>query len=477
MNGTPRLPLAARLARLDRTRVLWMALLVAALLLAASLAVAGDPSSTSAVSNTGTRGVPSVAVGADSVVVHGTAPVPGDRRVPRAWLPPGSVEADPGPSDVVFPPQSLTIRFNHGLHVKSPAGPRMACDTCHAAAKTSESVRDVLTPRATTCDGCHLSDHTTRSAVTPGPDASGQCAFCHTGYKPGDGNTVARFALPRANMVFNHRKHVARNIGCPQCHGAVEELELATRDQMPRMRGCFGCHQKTDAAARGEAKSDCLTCHVKNTAARGSGTGGRMQTAFPSGVLFPPRWLHDAAHTPDWIDRHKAVAGTDSQFCSNCHKEDFCVECHDGRIRPRSIHPGDYISMHPIEARQATSTCTSCHNEQSFCLACHQRTGVSMSGPPDARMSSRFHPPKSVWSDAPRRPGHHGFEAERNLNACVSCHVERDCVVCHGGQGIGGGFDPHRAGFAGGCATQLRRNPRPCFVCHEPGDGVLQQCR
>ena len=44
-------------------------------------------------------------------------------------------------------------------------------------------------------------------------------------------------------------------------------------------------------------------------------------------------------------------------------------------------------------------------------------------------------------------------------------------------QGIGGGFNPHHAGFAAGCATQMRRNPRPCLVCHEPGEAALAQCR
>jgi hypothetical protein len=274
-------------------------------------------------------------------------------------------------------------------------------------------------------------------------------------------------------MVFNHKKHVARNINCQQCHGEVQEYEEATRDQLPRMRGCFGCHQHPDAANRGDAKSACETCHLK-----GGGTdGGRLRTTFASGAMEPPRWMHNAGHGPDFVQRHKFVAANDSQFCANCHKEEFCTGCHDGRVRPRNIHPNDYLNMHAVEGRLATQKCTSCHREQSFCLGCHQRLGVSMSGPPGVREAGRFHPPKSEWSDAPRRPGHHSFEANRNLNACVSCHIERDCVVCHGGAGIGGGFNPHIAGFAGGCSTQFRRNPRPCYVCHEPGAAVLSRCR
>jgi hypothetical protein len=309
--------------------------------------------------------------------------------------------------------------------------------------------------------------------VAGGEEPSGQCGFCHRGWSPGDGNRVAKFFIPRPNMVFDHKKHAARNIGCQQCHGDVQELELATRDQMPRMRGCFNCHQHPDAAARGDAKSACETCHIKG----GTTEGGRMKTAFASGTMQPPRWLHNAEHSPDFIQRHKYVAANDSQFCGNCHKEEYCTACHDGRVRPRNIHPNDYLNMHAVEARLATQRCTSCHREQSFCLTCHQRLGVSMSGPSGVREAGRFHPPKAEWSDAPRRPGHHGWEAMRNLNACVSCHIERDCVVCHGGQGIGGGFNPHSGGFAGGCSAQLKRNPRPCYVCHDPGASVLERCR
>ncbi len=397
---------------------------------------------------------------------------PAPATTPRpSPLPPGAFEPDTGPSDVIYPAQSIPLRFDHKKHVKD-LGQR--CTSCHPGGATSTQVADRLTPPGTKCDGCHASSHADLSAVRAGTgSAPGACATCHEGYVPGDGNTVARVIMQSANMVFSHAKHSVRNIGCAQCHGAVEELGIATRDQLPRMRGCFSCHQKSDAASRGEAKGACDTCHIKGQ----GGEAGLIRTRFPSGALKPPAWLRDAEHGPDFIERHKRAAGADSQFCGNCHKEDFCTDCHDGRVRTAAIHPADYLSMHPVEAQLQTQRCTSCHREQSFCVPCHQRLGITQSGPGGAHTAARFHPPPSVWSDAPRKPGHHAFEAERNLSACVSCHVERDCVMCHGGRGIGGGVSPHSAGFLAGCATQLRRNARPCFMCHDPRDAELAQCR
>lgn len=370
-------------------------------------------------------------------------------------LPPGADER--GPSSAIFPPQRLTIRFDHKLHVPLAGG----CTACHAAATKSHAASDVLTPRGTACDGCHASDHSRLDAV------KGDCATCHLGWR--EGNAVPKFEIPPPNLHFDHAKHAARNIGCQQCHGDVQEVGLATRDQLPRMKRCLECHQRPDSASQGEAKGACRTCHLEQS--------GVLRTAFATGTMLPPKWMRGAQHSADFVQRHKFVAANDSQFCANCHKEDFCVACHDGRVRPRNIHPADYLNLHAVEGRLATQRCTSCHREQSFCLGCHQRMGVSMSGPPAAREGGRFHPPRAEWSDAPRRAGHHAFEAMRNLNACVSCHIERDCVVCHGGQGIGGGFSPHAGGFVSSCGTQLRRNPRPCFVCHDPGAAVLERCR
>lgn len=427
-----------------------------------------------------------VAASKSGPVVHGLAPLPGDAPVPLADRPPGAQAGDGGPSPVIFPPQQLTIRFNHKKHVKELG---LSCTTCHDKARTSKESRDSLLPRPTRCDACHGSDHRDLSAVTTDDDALiSQCGFCHVGYKATDGNRVARMVMPRPNLRMNHAAHVSRNIACAQCHGAVENIELATRDQLPRMKGCFACHQMP-GPARGQARGDCVNCHLTER-------GGMMKTRFASGLLKPPQWLHDSGHGADWLERHKQVAGNDSQTCATCHSERFCTDCHDGRVRPRKVHPNDWISMHPTAARQNNPSCTSCHRQQTFCVGCHQRAGVTMSGPfANFAGRGRFHPPAAVWSDPPRSSRHHSWEAQRNINACVSCHTERDCATCHatttmggrgwgpgqagvGDSGFGGqGVNPHPRNFRDRCAGALRRNARPCLVCHDPADQKLTECR
>jgi len=413
-------------------------------------------------------------------MAHGLAPGTDGKPIPESDRPPGSLPNDAGPSPVIFPVQDITIRFNHARHVKELG---MSCTTCHEQTKTSHNSADSMLPKPTRCDACHGSNHRDLTRVQADPTAlMGQCGFCHVGYRAKDGNRVMPLSLPKPNLRFDHALHVTRNIACAQCHGAVENLELATRDQLPRMRGCFNCHQAPSSAAAGNARSECRTCHLTDP-------GGRIKVSFEAGALEPPRWLHDAGHGPDWIERHKMIAGDDSRFCANCHSEKYCVDCHDGRVRPRRVHPNDWLDMHPVAARENSPKCTSCHREQSFCLGCHQRAGVAFSGPfANAAERGRFHPPKSEWTDGPRTPRHHAWEAERNISACVSCHVERDCAICHATAAVGGrgagfpsgngqGVDPHPVGFRSRCGSALRQHARPCLVCHQPSDPLLQECR
>jgi hypothetical protein len=348
----------------------------------------------------------------------------------------------------------------------------MSCTTCHDRAKSSKRSSDSLLPPATRCDACHGSNH--RASPVDGTDELiGQCGFCHIGYKPGDGQRVSRLEIPAPNLKFDHALHVGKAIDCARCHGEVGSLELATIYQLPRMRGCWSCHT-ADTQKRGVASRACATCHLTEK-------GSLLRTSYPAGKMMPPAWLHDSEHGPDWIERHKKVAANEGKLCASCHEERYCAECHDGRVRPRRVHPNDFLSMHPVMARRNEPRCTSCHHEQSFCVNCHQRAGITLTGPPELLDTrGRFHPPPSVWTDGPRTASHHAREAERNLNACVSCHIERDCAACHATAkvgGRGGDLNPHPPGFSARCRSALRRNARPCLVCHDPADPNLGRCQ
>ena len=378
-------------------------------------------------------------------------------------MPPGAMPGDGGPSAAVFPPQQLPFRFNHELHIKKLG---LACLHCHAGAASSSRSRDNLIPRGSRCDGCHGTDHADTADVTSDGSDLSRCGLCHE-YQTRDGVAqIARIVIPEPHLKFSHKAHFDRNIGCQQCHGHVEKIGLATREQLPRMRGCLRCHHMP-GPARGDAKAECTTCHVT---VRGD---VRMQTRFPSGDLLPPAWLRDSAHDADWTERHKVVAAIDSSYCANCHSESECLDCHDGRVSPVRIHPNDWLHLHAVAGQQDNPRCSSCHHYQRFCVSCHTRSGITMTGPNDALAAQgRFHPPSAIWNVQ------HSRAAQRNLAACVSCHIERDCAICHASPSRGGaGDNPHGPGFTSRCGGALRKNPRPCQVCHTPDDRIFSLCR
>lgn len=402
---------------------------------------------------------------ASGSAVTARSPGPGSpsRPTPRAAGDAATPESG-APSTVLYPEQRLPLRFDHARHARVG----LSCAYCHTQATKSRSVADRLLPPAERCDACHGTDHEHPDRVEPGVGAAADCVFCHEGHRAEDGNRVARVAVPPANLRFDHAVHTSRGIACKTCHAGVESAALATRRHLPRMQACTSCH-----AEGGAASGDCDVCHV-------TVSGSRIRTSFDTGELLPPPWMHGAEHGPDWLLRHKLAAGSDSAFCATCHSEQECVDCHDGRVRPRKIHPNDWLGLHAMAARQNDPSCMSCHREQSFCITCHQRAGVAMSGPSaNTGDRGRFHPPKSVWTDAPRTPRHHAWEAERNIQACVSCHAERDCALCHAtaARGGRGGLSPHPVGFDATCGAALAKNARPCLYCHDAGDGSLSRCR
>jgi hypothetical protein len=245
---------------------------------------------------------------------------------------------------------------------------------------------------------------------------------------------------------------------------------------------CLSCHDSRALKKPGDvhAPSRCSTCHLMSR-------DGTIETELPTGTLVPSGTLRGDAHTLEFRTDHKAIAGADDKYCNNCHRQDFCLNCHNGVIKPMDFHGNDYISRHPIDARKDDPKCSGCHRAQSFCLGCHERLGVVdiQTGADGAFRpigTRQFHP--DGWADAVVGPNHHKYQAQRNIKQCVSCHRQETCLQCHATNASAAGgtgkmwVNPHPLTWRNSerCLALADRNVRVCLRCHAPGDPQLS-CR
>jgi hypothetical protein len=378
------------------------------------------------------------------------------------------------PSPLIFPGQVVPLRFDHVQHLKL----HVTCEACHVSATTSTSSADNLIPSEAACRQCHEIDRAQPTKVVEGGPAA-RCDACHVGWMPGRGAApVPRVEIPRPNLKFNHRQHVAKGVACQLCHANVDGKALATRDDLPKMSLCLGCHDGKQATSR------CGACHVTEPDGRLKTTLASAATAAAGGTgrLAPSGVLRGFdAHGPDFA-RHHEHAGKEESYCLSCHKRSECVDCHGGTVRPFDIHPSDYVSLHGVDARRNVPDCSSCHRAQTFCVGCHQRTGVAADPEGGQRgqqprnpfgtgtQLKQFHPPG--WVGDGGGPSGHSSQARRNIRACASCHREESCLGCHSTDPTRGmNVSPHGPGFGGTsrCRALSQKNRRACLKCHALG--------
>lgn len=360
----------------------------------------------------------------------------------------GYAAAAPDPDDgtawspVVYPLQRLPVTFSHARHAQRGA----ACAACHAAAATSQSAVDDLLPTEAPCRACHAIDRAQPSAAA--------CGKCHPGYQVGA--PVQQTYLTPAPLKFAHARHAATP--CARCHGDMAGVDLATTKQLPTMASCMQCH------TAGGDPGHCTDCHLAQR-------GGLMDTRFAQGDLVPDKTGMGDAHGPDFATRHALEARQPNATCNACHDQSECTACHQGVTKPTDFHPGDYTFTHAIDARRGKPDCSACHRLESFCVGCHERSGVATRAATDFNdvdPTRRFHPPGWAATTGGLAQNLHAQDARRNISSCTSCHREEDCQKCHTAEKGQGNVSPHPKDWRGSarCKALDRSNRRMCLRCH-----------
>jgi hypothetical protein len=392
------------------------------------------------------------------------------------------------PSD----PQATNLRFTHRAHAEAVrrttrADSLLDCRSCHA-----EPGANRMQVRRAVVQNC-LDCHGIRAAHLEAHDSS--CGTCHVPLAQAARLTradVSEFPVPQSHKArgFGLQGHgrLAKGTGpspvsaacatchardfCTECHvnapevAAIQALEADTRSlaikselKAPPSHADPGFLRRHGSAARKSAVScatchtqeSCLACHVGKpttvlamaAAGPGRGKGAVIRRARP------------ASHGADFSEVHGPIADARPETCSGCHVRPQCLDCH----RPNTAdatpgyHPAGFLSRHPAAAYTRETSCSDCHNTAQFCADCHVSSGLSARG----RLNAGYHDAKRSFLLG------HGQAARQNLESCVACHSERDCLTCHSAL-AGQRFNPHGPGFDP--ATLRRKNSQACTACH-----------
>jgi len=146
-----------------------------------------------------------------------------------------------------IPPRSVLVEqpilFNHKRHQEKD----VECYDCHQFYK-KYAVAGI--PDKELCYSCHKSDKDLNEKE--------EKIKLHNYFTNKIEIEWKRLNTPLPDdVVFNHKRHVVKDIECAECHGKAEELAETRRLVADfTMDWCIECHQKE------EADEDCLTCHI-----------------------------------------------------------------------------------------------------------------------------------------------------------------------------------------------------------------------
>ncbi|BAW01767.1 chaperone protein htpG [Thermus thermophilus] len=124
-------------------------------------------------------------------------------------------------------PVPQPVPFNHAFHA---GGLGLSCRYCHSAVEYAPYAG---LPPTETCMTCHL-------YVKPD---SPNLALVRESWEKGEPLRWNRVINLPDFVYFHHAPHVAKGVGCAECHGRVDQMPVVYQPQAFTMKFCLDCHR------------------------------------------------------------------------------------------------------------------------------------------------------------------------------------------------------------------------------------------
>jgi hypothetical protein len=141
--------------------------------------------------------------------------------------------ASPRTTDVGYAPVQ-PIPYSHALHAGQLG---IDCRYCH---NTVEVAAHAAIPPTQTCMNCHAKIRTT----------SPKLVALRESYTTGMPIPWVKVHDLPDYAYFNHSAHVRRGVGCVECHGRVDKMEVVYQAQPLSMGWCLDCHRNPEPRLR-----------------------------------------------------------------------------------------------------------------------------------------------------------------------------------------------------------------------------------
>ena len=126
------------------------------------------------------------------------------------------------------------VPFSHALHAGQLG---IDCRYCH---NTVEYTSHAAVPPTQTCMNCH-------TQIRP---ESPKLAEVWESYETGRPIEWVRVHKLGDYSYFNHAAHVNRGVGCVECHGRVDQMEVVYQAEALSMGWCLDCHRDPEPRMR-----------------------------------------------------------------------------------------------------------------------------------------------------------------------------------------------------------------------------------